>query len=1408
MTYLSATDADGETKTCRQAHVDISAALTGFSAARFEFLGAKLNKPNAQQEVQAAMNYFFGVGRSAQDLMLNSLLARELEQARLDYQASAGNSARVTMLTQAVEQRRTQWTAEKTLFEEVAQPLMAYIEAFFYAVSPIMAFLFVLGPFGMKLFGRYLLLAAWIQLWIPIMALNNLYIHHGAMRNIQSLMGGGGADILSMVGLSSVWTEAASWLAVGGMMAAATPLLALMLLSGSYFAMTQLTNRMAGRDFTNERIMSPDLLQPPPTATAPGLLQADALANWNPTTGLTATGAHTAMGEIDLKSVASRSTSMAQGEMANKFDNWSSSIGTRVTDRAGESNAIEHAVRATEGISASNSETQSVVDAHTNDLMVRTGLDSKLHAENKESVASMIGVALTVGGEKMTPGLRGDLSKAITAATGMSTGEVDQVMEKIDQRLTDQHGFKTEMAEAISKDTVTGEMSRMERAFSGEDYKGLDTQRGEVQAATAAYQEEQRESLQYQSELEMSVPAFGEKHKHRDEEMYGLLVRRGLVGKAQEQAGQWTREIMDPEQRWMAAAGWTLSQGSEADRTALAQFMGFTPHDGWVQGEVAGMDRPDLQGPDITKQALDTQYEDEQLAARTRIGETDGQMQMHTAEGLADQAAFRQGALTDQQAAAVEEKKAFYDRNPQPETLETRLNDVEAVDAARPIAFGVATQVKAASAATQAWFMAFTDTHGAEGGGVQGITRGYLAAQAAASEGYGAAAAHAVATERMPHYEAAIREGHDPETAEWYAAQRTTYTLPYTEDQLSQSAGKTALERQETAREEHESRGQALEQRIGPDAMTLLRNASTGDPVRNRSELREAAAEASYFQRHAADGQSDTTAGHGGSNGGGAPGEVAGEAYRRGTGEMPGSMPQTHAEVFCQATGQGLEPASAVYETLATAQQGGQLEAAQSWARSQGYESDLQDARAAAVEVAGPEAVQQMDAARGWAPEQRQEAWSVSAAAAERATAAEPARSVGEGPGSAEVFTRATEQGLAPAAAVYETLAMGQQSGQLEAAQSWARSQGYESNLEDARAAAVEVAGPEAVQEMDVARRAAHGPPGGDARDPKSGLADPNGGAGSVAPGSAMAEAHEDASESTLPESAALYAAYEAAAADGQGAEWLLQQGHGSVASVRAAAEADVGPELLSRIEATGDLAADERAAELQSIGGAYRAQTGANETAPTAPGEGIGTDGANPIPSAGPTGSGNGGGARGDVAGEAFQSGTGSSPGATPQVPAMDEGGPTDGGDPPLAGDEPHVTGFDGDGLAPGGVAAQQVQGPENRVEATGASAAPQEIIVTPEERAENIYHEAVGNGVPPHTAWMVSRRGAGLETSGEEAERHREGMREELRGSDNGAAIAQSLVQHLEQRQENAAASAMDELAAAYRDSSAKDA
>jgi hypothetical protein len=78
---------------------------------------------------------------------------------------------------QAAQQRNAQWAAEQTLFTRLVRPMMTFFEGLIFAITPLMAFPIALGPAGIAMTGKYLLFALWIQLWMPIMAIINLYLH-------------------------------------------------------------------------------------------------------------------------------------------------------------------------------------------------------------------------------------------------------------------------------------------------------------------------------------------------------------------------------------------------------------------------------------------------------------------------------------------------------------------------------------------------------------------------------------------------------------------------------------------------------------------------------------------------------------------------------------------------------------------------------------------------------------------------------------------------------------------------------------------------------------------------------------------------------------------------------------------------------------------------------------------------------------------------------------------------------------------------------------------------------------------------------------------------------------------------------------------------------------------------------
>lgn len=181
-----------------------------------------------------------------------------------------------TMILNAVQQRNIQWGAEQNMFLQSVRPMLSFIEGLFYAISPFAAIMVMLGLFGLKIFFKYIILLIWIQLWLPIMAIANHYIMASASEAIDKLPYQGTGDNM---GMSLYFYEnlvqiCQTKIAVGGMMMAATPVLSLMLITGSVYAMTQLTNRMSGGDHINEKMIAPDAV-----GTAPIMMMSPGSTN-------------------------------------------------------------------------------------------------------------------------------------------------------------------------------------------------------------------------------------------------------------------------------------------------------------------------------------------------------------------------------------------------------------------------------------------------------------------------------------------------------------------------------------------------------------------------------------------------------------------------------------------------------------------------------------------------------------------------------------------------------------------------------------------------------------------------------------------------------------------------------------------------------------------------------------------------------------------------------------------------------------------------------------------------------------------------------------------------------------------------------------------------------------------------
>ena len=170
------------------------------------------------------------------------------------------------MMNDALTRRDTLNAAEATVFMTIVRPLMAFMEAFVFAVTPFMAFLVVSGTKGVSLAGKYFTLLIWIQLWNPLLSIVNLYIINTAANNVAGFVSAS-ANGISMANLDDMGATISHWIGVGGMMASSVPALALMLMYGSAVTATSLMSKMQSGGNIDPSIATPSTVSNPAALT-------------------------------------------------------------------------------------------------------------------------------------------------------------------------------------------------------------------------------------------------------------------------------------------------------------------------------------------------------------------------------------------------------------------------------------------------------------------------------------------------------------------------------------------------------------------------------------------------------------------------------------------------------------------------------------------------------------------------------------------------------------------------------------------------------------------------------------------------------------------------------------------------------------------------------------------------------------------------------------------------------------------------------------------------------------------------------------------------------------------------------------------------------------------------------------
>src|SRR5690625_4221644 len=246
-----------------------------------------------------------GDGVYAQQLLVGHMVNALVREAQVRGWLSPLESQAVIMVEEANLRRSTQWAAEENLFVRLLRPLVGFFEALFYALAPIMAFVVTLGPMGLSLLTKYLMLTVWVALWFPMLTITQLYSKIRMEDYFDQL----GRLDLTPHQLDLFANEATTVLGATSALVAATPALAMSLIYGGAVSMSYLSRSIGHGDVVDEEKMTPK------ASSVPAAVQGSALRSYSPGEGATMPGgAKISFSEADFAESARASSDQRLSE--------------------------------------------------------------------------------------------------------------------------------------------------------------------------------------------------------------------------------------------------------------------------------------------------------------------------------------------------------------------------------------------------------------------------------------------------------------------------------------------------------------------------------------------------------------------------------------------------------------------------------------------------------------------------------------------------------------------------------------------------------------------------------------------------------------------------------------------------------------------------------------------------------------------------------------------------------------------------------------------------------------------------------------------------------------------------------------------------------------------------------------
>ncbi len=271
----------------------------------------------------------FGGSQTAQDAMKNMLAAAYVSDV-FKCKTSAFDAAAfaqcTNLSTEQDELYRIDATTSASFFSRLMMPAMTILSALFFALAPLVVFVALMANFhGIGLMVKYLLFGAWTQSFLPVAHVLNYFIQY-QFRQAMEGIAASGMNGVTPGNVMDIYHAAMTKVAFASDLMAATPLITLMLFTGSYYALTSIAQRISGRDNVEERQVIPQVAKQEAMASLGGAMKAMSA-------GAVASGA--SLPEYSRSNAASASLSSSLRAMTAASDNWGNSLSSAMNTFSG-----------------------------------------------------------------------------------------------------------------------------------------------------------------------------------------------------------------------------------------------------------------------------------------------------------------------------------------------------------------------------------------------------------------------------------------------------------------------------------------------------------------------------------------------------------------------------------------------------------------------------------------------------------------------------------------------------------------------------------------------------------------------------------------------------------------------------------------------------------------------------------------------------------------------------------------------------------------------------------------------------------------------------------------------------------------------------------------------------------------